>query len=912
VRAEPDTRGEVLLEREGAVAVATRSGVRVLTARGSQLESGYGFGAVRQLLEPVVWGPAPAPDSVFHGEARFAARVLSLTRKEPPPDMFSVLQALHRLTARLSDERPTLLVVDDAQWADEASLQYLAFVQHRLQDMPLAIVVATRPVPLEAAGALGQLVRAADQHLVLEPLSLAAAATLVRRVLPTASDSDCAAAHVATGGNPFYLSQLAREAQRRGTADLASWGRGEPLAADELREIVARRVTALGDDATALVRAVYVLGREARLRVVARLAALDVRQAEQTARDVVSNGVLSAGEVLEFVHPLVHDAVGALLVGELAPDLHLAAARVLTAAGADVERVAAQLVGTDPTGEPWVVDTLRDAAQQAASRGALTAALPYLRRALREPAAQRSAELLLELGTYEFLCADPAATDHLHLALDAARGDDQVARAALALARALTQGGDFRSALEVLARARARLDDTEGEAAVRLDMEVVTLGRLDLATTADADLVLSRYAARTGDHVVDKLISAQLCIEPVRRPGSRADAVALARHALAGGALLADQTAESHAMSFPVIALFSSDEYEQARTVLDDMITDAERRGSLVARTHALCWSAQVSLRAGDVPRAEAQAREALESVQAAGLVILAPFAVAFLSDALVERGALAEAAQLWPAAGLAGELPPVLPLNYVLFSRGALALALGQAESAAGDLLESGRRQQMWGVFNPAFWPWASQAGLALHQLGRVDEARKLIADELAVARRFGAPRAIGIALRAHGLVTAGPAGLSLLREAVAVLQPSPARLEHARASVDLGAALRRGGHRTEAREHLSLGLDVAVRCGATALAERARRELAAAGARPRRADAEGVDALTPSQRRVAELAAAGRTNRQIARELFISTKTVEAHVHAVLRTLQVESRTQLGGVEGLQEPPPGDPAGR
>jgi DNA-binding CsgD family transcriptional regulator len=195
----------------------------------------------------------------------------------------------------------------------------------------------------------------------------------------------------------------------------------------------------------------------------------------------------------------------------------------------------------------------------------------------------------------------------------------------------------------------------------------------------------------------------------------------------------------------------------------------------------------------------------------------------------------------------------------------------------------------------NPAFLAWRSQAALALLRLGEQDEARRLAGEELELSRIWGAPRALGAALRAAGLVEGGERGLALLQEAVGVLTDSPAKLEHAKARTELGAALRRANHRSEAREQLRRAVELATICGATPLAERAETELRATGARPRRIALSGIEALTPSERRVAQRAVEGATNREIAQTLFVTPKTVEVHLSSVYRKLGISSRSQL-----------------
>jgi DNA-binding NarL/FixJ family response regulator len=194
---------------------------------------------------------------------------------------------------------------------------------------------------------------------------------------------------------------------------------------------------------------------------------------------------------------------------------------------------------------------------------------------------------------------------------------------------------------------------------------------------------------------------------------------------------------------------------------------------------------------------------------------------------------------------------------------------------------------------------PWRSLTGLALARLGREEEARALIGEELALARRYGAPRALGNALLAAAEIASATERLDLLREAVAVLEDSPARVMRARALGELGGALRRAGQRVEAREPLRRGLELATRCGAHAVAARAREELVATGARPRRAALSGPEALTPSELRVVDLAAKGASNRDIAQSLFVSLRTVEAHLTRAYQKLGIASRSELA--EGL-----------
>ena len=244
-----------------------------------------------------------------------------------------------------------------------------------------------------------------------------------------------------------------------------------------------------------------------------------------------------------------------------------------------------------------------------------------------------------------------------------------------------------------------------------------------------------------------------------------------------------------------------------------------------------------------------------------------------------------------WPA----GELPRTLSICQALASRGRLALRMGDPGAALADLEEAGRRSLAIAYVNPMALMWRSYAALAAARLGERDRARELIAEELEIARRFGAPEPIGEALRVQALLAPSAEMVELAREAVDVLAGSELRVAHARALIDLGAALRRGGHRRDAREPLREGLDLANRCGSVVETDRALDELRATGARPRRPALSGVDALSAQERRVAAMAAEGLSNREIAEALFLTRRTVEMHLTGAYRKLDVAGRADL-----------------
>jgi DNA-binding CsgD family transcriptional regulator len=230
-----------------------------------------------------------------------------------------------------------------------------------------------------------------------------------------------------------------------------------------------------------------------------------------------------------------------------------------------------------------------------------------------------------------------------------------------------------------------------------------------------------------------------------------------------------------------------------------------------------------------------------------------------------------------------------------LLFARACLRLAQGRTNRAVADLQETGRRLENLRVLHPNALPWRTSAAIALVRLGDPDAGAALAVEDLRLARQTRVNSSIGRALRAVGLAVGGSEGIARLEEATGILRGSPAKLELALALVDLGSALRRAGRRAAAQEPLREGLNLAARCGAAPLAQRAREELVTAGARPRRDALRGRDSLTASELRVAGLAADGMTNRQIAEALFITLKTVETHLSHAYGKLEIASRLEL-----------------
>jgi DNA-binding CsgD family transcriptional regulator len=377
----------------------------------------------------------------------------------------------------------------------------------------------------------------------------------------------------------------------------------------------------------------------------------------------------------------------------------------------------------------------------------------------------------------------------------------------------------------------------------------------------------------------------------------REGATARALRAWGDGALLQQGGVDDPAIWAVAVALAGSEAWDALRVVLDAVADAASRAGAVLAHATAGYVRAYRWLCLGAVADALAEIDRTL-AARALGWGTFVPSAIWVRVRCLLEQGDLAAAEATLeglPAEDEARFRGSPLALT-LLGARASVRLARNDAAAALVAWREAGALAGAMGVHNPAFFPWRPGAALAAARLGDGDEARRLADEEVVAARAQGVPRTLGVALTARGTIERSRAALPWLEEAVAVLEPTPARLDLARALVQHGTALRVAGRRVDARERLRRGLDLADRSGATALATRARGELVAAGGRPRRSRRAGADALTPSERRVADLVASGMSNREAAEALFVSKKAIEFHLGNVYRKLGLRSRDALG----------------
>jgi len=870
-------------------------------ARGSDLETSYAWGVVRQLFESRLRGMSvQTRRATLHGAAALAAPVVLPDMLDSSQDVdasFGAFHGLYWLVAALAAQHRQLLVVDDLQWADPASVRFLEFLANRIDTLPVLLVVARRPSSGSATSALAGAPFA--ERIGLAPLSRdATAAVLAERDGAAASPAFAAACHDATGGNPFLLRRLAdglrdRGADGGGDDDVAAVTR---LGPDALAAAVAAALARLGHGPDTLARAVAVLDR-APLVTVARLAGLDPSHASAHAEPLVRAGILRDTRPLEFEHALVRDAVeSGLSAGERAT-LHADAARILAATGATPDAVAMHLLHAEPGGDEAVAVALAGAGRRALASGAPSEAIAFLTRALAEPplVGERSA-LLLDLARAQHGLARPEALHQVIAAFEAARDDVERARAALGLMWA--SGPGRQAPEEALAMIERAIEGVAGRhrelelelQAVRL-MAIFMSPALLMETLGEAE----RFAELPGATVGECQLLLHVAIHRLLGGGTAADVAAPCERAVADPALVAAIGPESAWQDFVIGGLYKADRLDAARRTVAVALTEARRRGSAPGFAAASMWRAWIDLRAGTAGGAEADARAA-HALVPVGMWQHVRCA-SCLVQVLIERGRLDEAQAVLEAAGGADATASDAAGSMLLASRSMLRAAQGDARGGLADQLAARGPRDGGPAPDPDFDGWLRIA-LLLLATGDTATAAREAGQALAWARIWGTPGYVGQALTVSGLVTGGDDGLALLRDGVAHLERSPARLELARALVDLGAALRRRGERVAAREPLRRVLDLATSGGLLATAERAREELRVTGARVRRAESTGIGSLTPSERRIVDLAADGASNPEIAQALFVTVKTVEMHLGNAYRKLGISSRKNLASL--------------
>jgi class 3 adenylate cyclase/DNA-binding CsgD family transcriptional regulator len=889
--------------------LATSAGMSALAARAGEFERDFSYGVLRQLFEPALATASREERAeLLSGAAELTGSLFDLSHPEVVGEEaeevpFAMLHGLFWLAANLASQQPLALAIDDLHWCDPPSLRFLSYLVRRMEGLPLVVVASLRPGQADVDEALMAEITGDPLTVVVRPNELSTDSVVVflrARLGGHADEEFCAAAHAAVGGNPLLLRELATRLVTDGVAPVAANARRvEQLGPRAVARAILMRLARLPDDARRLARAAAIVGDEADLSLAADLAALDERRAARASAALVRADILSQRDPIAFAHPVVRAAVHEEILPVERGELHRSAAELLVAAGAVPERIAVHLLMAAPADDPFVVEHLRVAASRSLARGAADAAVSYLRRALAEPpiAAERGA-VLRELGLAERLVDTDAAITHLGEAVDALSDPIRRAETALAYGRQLVRSNRHQDGVAAFDRALRELGSRNPELAECLHAELIGAASFEAHLRSVAVRELEKVDERSfrGGHGTD-LLQATLGYHLMRAGVERERAIALLRGSLASGSL--DREA-ARAFFYATYSLVLAGEVDEAVRAYDASLDAARRRGDVLTASAVLLFRGMTSYRSGDLTSAEEDLRE---SVDMGGFATAAVYQTAVLAELQIEKGELEEAERVIELANLPDQVPANLHLAYYLDARGRVRFAAGRPDEALRDLRMLARHLDAVGVRNPAYVPWRGHAAEVLVALGEREEAYALAREELELAQEWGEARTIGIALRSVGLAADDDEAIEALREAVAVLDGVPARLEHARALVDLGIVLHRAGDRSEARSVLRRGQELAELAAATRLSDQARSALTSTGVRPLPVIPSGVESLTTSERRVAEMAREGLTNRQIAEALFVTPKTVEVHLSSVYRKLGITSRSQLD--DGLTAEP-------
>ncbi|WHT20337.1 AAA family ATPase [Crossiella sp. CA-258035] len=856
------------------LARARAAGDLVLAASADRWEADFPLCLLRQLFSERLlsneldWGRQLTSVSAGGRAGVPAAAVRSLGRHETRYLPYDAVDELYRVAVGLSEQRPLVIAVDDLHWADAASARWLAYLLRRIGGERVLVLGTTAPADVWPADLAGRFAH----HIVLDGLSIPDVTTIAGAMLGVpVAEGVGAACHAATAGNPFLVHALLRGLRQSGTPPTVSTVRA--LLERPPGEIVSwlRLVLAeLGPGASELAGTLATLGEEVELDLAGAIRGLPADRAARLADALTEAGLLHwRGDQVALRQPLVRAAAAADLSQEARQHVHGGAARLLHARGAGAERVGAELLRAGPLGESWAAQVLELAATEAVAAGRTGHAVRYLRAALREQLDHRQrAAILVRLGS---------ALSHL-----------DVAGAVAALRRALTVSADPVQRKEIARQLAGLLClSRRHEDGLRVLTEV----REQCADPAVAEALL------VGEALLALLHSSTAATRLTPQPERELPPVLWCVRAVLAGtdrdrvrdwALASLAPATALALT---IAGANEAAAGQAELLFEQASSPADTAFALAVRT-------EVGYRLGRLTQCREDARACLNTLVRFGPRYahgLAVTAATRLADTLAETGDVEGAHRLFEEVLAADNLPGGLAGAWLLAGRGRLRIATGAAAEGVEDLLCAGRRLDAWRMSNPAVVPWRSGAAIGLAALGRLGTAKALAMEELALARSWGSPQAIGAALRVSGVLARGSAAVELLREAARVLAEAQAPLEQARALADLGTALRKTNQLAEAREQLRLAGALAQQCGATVVDRRIRAELRVSGARPRRQAHSGLESLTPTELRVTNLAALGLSNREIAARLFVVRRTVELHLSSAYRKLGISSRTEL-----------------
>jgi DNA-binding CsgD family transcriptional regulator len=867
---------------------ANRTGAQVLTARGIESEAVLPFAAITDLLLPLQTHFATLP--AIQREALEVC--LALSAGSPRGPLAACAGALGVLTAA-ADERPLVILVDDFQWLDAESAQILLFVARRLVDEPLAMVLAVRVEPDVAMPDIGL------PMLPLTGLSTEECALIASAMDVTLTPPALASLFEATGGNPLAVVERLRSGadawpndwwpslQSRGLHKSLerSWGRLFDQLPDEAR--TAMFVVAADHDTG---------GRHT-------MAALESLGLSLSSLDPAERLGLVActADGIGLRHPLLRSVV--LTRTPLAD--RVSAYRGLAEAADGYSRswyLAAAAIGPDEE----IAGALVSAADEARQRNGLRASARTLRRAA-ELTANPSicAERLLQAAHDAHLAGDSSSAVAWCEQALRYRDDPSFAVDVQRVAGgALTSLGEPRRALELMTGAAARARPTDPVRAAEILAEAtgpaIMQGEMhvarQLAEQVECILEHSPDAATIATSTALAMVAGAFSMS-----GDIARAAVYLRR-VAESPQYSNRTAELYGAAFHAQSLGWAERYSEARDQLTILLEAARRLGSPTILAFALAISAEIGWWGGQWTTAYADATEALQWATENGQPGSLAYGLSILARIEAARGerescqARVDTAQREVEPRGVGCVP-------------IYGYSLGLAALGAGDLFDaSNRLRQAWdlalrqGINNPNVFPIAGDLAEALARTGEFDSSAHILnwLDQRAEATGLAYPHAA--ACRVWGILADEPEEAQRLFTAslVALDKVGPIPFEQARTLLCSGEAMRRNRRPAAARATFHRALAIFDDLGARPWAARATAELAASGVKDQRVMMAAVgpnrlDELSPQELQAARIAARGQNNNEVAAALFISRKTVEAHLTRVYRKLGIRSRTEL-----------------
>lgn len=842
----------------GAMA-ARATGVRVLTATCAVPERDFAFGIARQLLDPVLSkAPRDHRERWLEGVAGLARLVFE--DDAPADSAFAVQEAAVRgltaLTHAISADQPTLLLIDDLQWADDPSLQWLAQLSRTLERQPILMVAAARDGdPLVDAFR--------RTEIRPKPLSRNAVAELAEHRTGQRPDDEFVEACLdVTGGNPMFLCAVLRHVTSP-TADQVPHVR--ELRPAQLKERLVRGLATQPQHVQDYAKASAALDDG---ELTGRLAGLDQQQARDAKRVLDQAGLGTS-------KPAVRDAIEeSMPVGER-ERWQAKAVKLLHDNGSPAEQVAARLLTVTALHDPWVIDTLREAAGTALRRGAPELAARYLRRALRDVTGdtEERAHLLVDLATAERFF-DPAASVR-HTSYAVPLFNDVRDRAAALVRLAPTALGSApRPVRDLIDQVAADLGHNK-ELAYRLEARQRYAWHSEPALLADSTERLKQIEGVTPAERELQIILIDAAVHTAKIPAHE-----VAR--IAANVLAEEPPHPRHvhtAMPLLIKALAVADAAHEAVPWLERARKAAKNTVEL-----ALIRAQQsfVLMHLGKPGEAHEAAEDAVDlaALDWRGDTTTAPIGLSAVAIGLREPGLIRKLLASRPDRD---ELPGVDAAYRMVHAVG-LTLAGEHAKALAG-LQECGRVFDTVGWRNPVLLPWCLATARLHAQLGDLTSARDAAAQAWDRAVEWGAPLGIGRALCVLGRYTPGRKGLGMLHEAVQTLHANP--FERAKALLQLGARERADGN-PHAQQHLDEAHRLANQSGAHRLAQRIEKELDG--------NSPGIlVTLTRTEFKVAGLVVKGLTNAEIAEELSVTSRAIEKHLTNSFRKLGIRRRAEL-----------------